>query len=67
MSDAVPCEVTVSSRCEHGTFTIHVSSPGVWLLPGAGRIETDAEDRFVFHADEELCECWELTDEEESP
>lgn len=56
-------EVTVSDRCEHGSFTIQVGSPGVWMLPGIGRIETDADDLWVFHQREEICECWEYDDE----
>ena len=56
-------EVTVSERCEHGSFTIRVSSPGGWYFPRAGRIETEAEDFFVFHETEDICECWEYDDE----
>jgi hypothetical protein len=53
-----PAEVTVSKRCEHGSFTVQIGTASVWHLPGPGRIETAAEDLFVFHPDDWLCPCW---------
>lgn len=56
-------EVSVSAPCEHGSFTVQVGSPGVWLLPGVGRIETEADEVFVFHQGPDLCPCWEYEEE----
>jgi len=57
-----PTEVTISDRCEHGSFTISMGTAGVWYFPGAGRIEADAEDYFVFHEGPDICDCWEYED-----
>lgn len=59
-----PVEITVSEACEHGTFTISMGSPGVWVFPGFGRCESGPEDVWVFHPVEALCSCYE--DDEDS-
>ena len=51
-------EVDVGRQCEHGSFSVQVSAPGVWRINGLPPIETEAEDFFVFFPNGE-CPCWE--------